>query len=105
MLTFCPMTETHARSIVAWRYDPPYDIYDVSTGNAEETVQVYLDPRYAYHAILAAEGELAAYCCFGVDAQVPGGDYDQPALDIGLGVRPDLTGQGRGGAYVRAVLD
>ena len=50
------------------------------------------------------QGELVAYCCFGLDARVPGGDYDTPALDIGLGVRPDLTGQGRGLGYLLAVL-
>ena len=48
--------------------------------------------------------ELVAYCCFGLDARVPGGDYDAPALDIGLGLRPDLTGQGKGLGYVQAVL-
>ena len=104
MLIFCPMSEPHARAILAWRYDPPYDIYDVGSGDREEAVQVLLDPQYAYYAILRAEGELAAYCCFGSDAQVPGGDYDTPALDVGLGVRPDLTGQGQGSAYAQAVL-
>jgi GNAT superfamily N-acetyltransferase len=99
------MNELHARAIAGWRYDPPYDIYNVRPGDAKGTVQVYLDPEYAYHAILAAEGELVAYCCFGVDAQVPGGDYHAPALDVGLGVRPDLTGQGQGGLYVQAVLE
>jgi RimJ/RimL family protein N-acetyltransferase len=36
---------------------------------------------------------------------VPGGDYSTPALDIGLGVRPDLTGRGLGFDYVNAVID
>lgn len=105
MLTFCPMNETHARAILDWHYDPPYDIYDVGAGDREATVQVFLDREYAYHGILSAQDELVAYCCFGADAQVPGGDYTAAALDIGLGVRPDLTGQGQGGAYVQAVLD
>ncbi len=74
-------------------------------GDVEKTTQVFLDPEYAYYALLTAEGELVAYCCFGADAQVPGGDYGADALDIGLGVRPDLTGQGQGSAYVQAVLD
>jgi RimJ/RimL family protein N-acetyltransferase len=99
------MDEAHARSILDWQYDPPYDVYDPGAGDSEETVRFFLDPEYAYHAILTAEGELVAYCCFGVDARVPGGDYDADALDVGLGVRPDRTGQGRGSVYVGAVLD
>lgn len=38
--------------------------------------------------------------CFGPDARVPGGDYAADALDVGMGVRPDLTGQGRGLDFV-----
>ena len=74
-------------------------------GDVEETVQGFLNPEYAYYALLAAGGELVAYCCFGADARVPGGDYGADALDVGLGVRPDLIGKGQGGAYVQAVLD
>ena len=42
---------------------------------------------------------------FSPDGQVPGGDYRANALDIGMGLRPDLTGQGRGLMYVKAILD
>ena len=105
MLTFVPMNELYARAIVCWRYDPPYDVYDPGAGDVEEKIQVLLDPQYAYRAILSPEDELVAYCCFGADARVPGGDYDEDALDIGLGVRPDRTGHGQGSTYVRAVLD
>ena len=34
-----------------------------------------------------------------------GGDYSIPAWDIGLGLRPDLTGQGYGSEYVNAVIN
>ena len=34
-----------------------------------------------------------------------GRDYSTSALDIGLGVCPDLTGQGKGSHYVNAVID
>jgi len=64
-----------------------------------------MDPQYAYHVLADEQGALAAFCCFGPDAQVPGGDYRLPALDIGLGVRPDLTGQGQGSGFVSAVLE
>jgi 8-oxo-dGTP pyrophosphatase MutT (NUDIX family)/RimJ/RimL family protein N-acetyltransferase len=104
-LTFRPIDEATARVILGWRYEPPYDIYDPSFGDFEEAMQVFLDPQNAYHAITDEHGHLVAYCCFGPDGQVPGGNYRAAALDIGLGMRPDLTGQGRGLAYVNAVLD
>jgi len=99
------MNETHARSILDWHYEPPYDVYDLKADDVEGAVQFFLNPEYAYHAIFNGEGELVAYCCFGADARVPGGDYDAEALDVGLGVRPDRTGRGQGDAYVGAVLD
>ena len=49
--------------------------------------------------------DLIGFCTFGSDARVPGGDYCAPALDIGLGIRPDHTGLGNGSRYVAAVAD
>jgi ribosomal-protein-alanine N-acetyltransferase len=92
-ITFNPMDEASARLIPEWRYDAPYDIYNVAPGDVEKEMQLLLDPQNAYHTITDEHGDLVAYCCFGLDAQVPGGDYSAAALDIGLGVRPDLTGQ------------
>jgi GNAT superfamily N-acetyltransferase len=98
------MDEAAARAIVTWRYEAPYEVYSLNIGDADEVVRCFLDPANAYHTIVDSGGRLVAYCCFGPDAQVPGGDYDYPALDVGLGVRPDLTGQGLGHAFIRAVL-
>jgi ribosomal-protein-alanine N-acetyltransferase len=104
-LTFQPMDEANACAIPEWRYDEPYDIYNIAPNDVEKEMQFFLDPQNVYYTITDEHGDLVAYCCFGLDGQVPGGDYSAVALDIGLGVRPDLTGQGRGLAYVNAVLD
>lgn len=103
--TFQPMNEASVHAISEWRYDAPYDIYNIAPDHIEEEMQLFLDPQNAYHTITDEHGNLVAYCCFGPDGQVPGGDYSSAALDIGLGVRPDLTGQGYGLTYVNAVLD
>jgi len=103
--TFSPMDERHARAVVTWSYPAPYDVYNLACDDTEAVVHTLIDPRYAYHTITASDGRFVAFCCFGADARVPGGDYTLPALDIGLGVRPDLTGQGRGATFVRAVLE
>ena len=102
--TFQPMDKASARAISEWRYDAPYDIYNIASDNVEKEMQLFLDPQNAYHTITDEQGDLVAYCCFGPDGQVSGGDYSAAALDIGLGARPDLTGQGRGLTYVNAVL-
>lgn len=103
--SFHTIEPNSARSVLSWRYEPPYDIYNTPPALMEESITLLLDPRHHYHSILDEMGDLVAYCCFGQDGQVPGGDYSQEALDIGLGVRPDLTGQGRGQSFVRAVVD
>lgn len=101
--TFTPMDQASARSVQSWRYDGPYAVYNLGPG--EETLQAFLDPQNAYYAITSETGELVAYACFGPDARVPGGDYDGAALDVGLGLRPDLTGHGHGLGLVEAILD
>ena len=103
-LGFHPMDETAARAIATWNYEAPYEVYSLDTGDADQVVDCFMDPVNAYHTIVDKGGCLAAYCCFGPDARVPGGDYATRALDIGLGLHPDLTGQGLGHAFVRAVL-
>jgi ribosomal-protein-alanine N-acetyltransferase len=103
--TVCPMDEASARAILSWRYAAPYDVYNLASGDVESSVRYLMDPGNAYYSIADTHGDLVAYCCFGREGQVPGGDYGRPALDIGLGLRPDLTGQGRGLAYVNGVLN
>lgn len=103
--SFRPLDENSARQIISWHYEAPFDIYNLASPDPEETVHYLLDPQHAFYGIYGETGELKAFCSFGQDGQVNGGDYSTPALDIGLGVRPDLTGQGHGAEYVDAVID
>jgi RimJ/RimL family protein N-acetyltransferase len=50
------------------------------------------------------DDKLIGYCSYGRDAQVPGGDYFEEALDIGMMIKPELTGQGNGSKYAGAVI-
>ena len=104
-LLFRPLDESSARTILGWKYEPPYDIYDLASPEPEDTLLYLLDPQNVFYAIYNQEDILEAFCSFGPDGQVTGGEYSTPALDIGLGVRPDLTGRGHGAAYVSAVID
>ncbi|MCJ7717801.1 MAG: GNAT family N-acetyltransferase [Anaerolineales bacterium] len=101
---FFPLTVEFAHQIATWRYEPPYDLYDIYP----EHLKGLLYPAYRYHQMLDQEGSLVGFCCFGADACVPGGEYGQgepEVLDIGVGLRPDLTGQGLGRSFVQAILN
>jgi RimJ/RimL family protein N-acetyltransferase len=103
-LRFRQMTEKNARAIIAWRYEAPYDVYNIAAPGAD-VIQEYLLPENAYYSIHDTGDNLVGYCCFGQDARVPGGVYQDNALDVGLGLRPDLTGNSNGSEFVRAILD
>ena len=100
-----PLEAHHARSILTWRYPYPYDFYDPPADiDPDSYVSEFMRPELGFHAVLRDE-DFVGFCSYGIDGQVPGGDYSAPALDIGLGMRPDLTGQGYGGAFFSVILD
>jgi ribosomal-protein-alanine N-acetyltransferase len=102
---FVPMTAAYARAILAWRYEAPYDFYNANpTMDEADIADVFLNPAYHYYAVLDLRDMLIAYRCFGDDARVPGGDYRADALDMGGGLRPDLTGRGLGPQVLRAAM-
>ena len=103
--TLKPITPCDARAISRWRYGGPYSIYD----GDPTSVDALLEPGLFYHSVYDKRGDLVGYFCFGEDARVPAGRrlgvYEiEPALDVGLGMRPDLTGQGLGEEFVHAGL-
>lgn len=105
LFTFHGMDEEHARAILEWRYEEQYAFYNADAQDLEKDVAVLLNPLNAFYYICDEQGELVAYCCFGPEARVPGGDYSSEALDIGGGMRPDLTGRGLGKPLLDAIID
>lgn len=100
---YTPTDEKSAREFLGWKYDPPYDVYNYRPDHFQEDLAYHLDPQNNLHSIYR-EGELIGYCSFGRDAQVPGGDYSQDALDIGMMIKPSLTGRGMGTEHVNNVI-
>ncbi|MDG4658390.1 GNAT family N-acetyltransferase [Ectobacillus antri] len=98
------MTEEYAVQIANWDYEYPYEFYNME--GSEEAVQELL--AGSYQAVVAGE-DVIGYFCTGKAAQVPAGQlagiYDEPGIDIGVGMRPDLTGQKRGRPFFSFVLD
>ena len=106
LFKFEPMTELNARTALGWRYGPPYDFYNLDPADQDKLIHDrYLNPAYHYYAVVDEQGALIAFRCFGEDAQVPGGDYRADALDMGGGLRPDLTGQGLGPRIMSAAME
>jgi [ribosomal protein S18]-alanine N-acetyltransferase len=103
MFKFHLIDRNSVRAILNWRYEPPYDLYNYL--EEDVTLQYFLSPQNNFYKIVKENGELIGYCSFGQDGQVLGGDYSYEALDIGMGIRPDLTGQGKGFEYANAVLN
>ena len=42
---------------------------------------------------------------FHAEARVPGGDYSADALDVGAGMHPEHTGQGKGSQIIGAIVE
>ena len=103
--TFRKMDEASAREIAGWRYEPPYNIYNCDPNEVDEHLQVLLDPQNRYYTVWNEAHELIAFRCFGEDAQVTGGDYSPEAIDMGGGLRPDLTGKGFGASIIEAAFE
>jgi [ribosomal protein S18]-alanine N-acetyltransferase len=81
------MTEESHAAMRSWRYPPPFDFYD---GDVDPP----LNPE-RYFAALDGDGELVGFYYF---------EEKRPDLDFGLGLRPDLVGQGLGLEFFRAGL-
>jgi L-amino acid N-acyltransferase YncA len=102
-LLFRPLVKEDALVILKWHYLPPYDCYNFNANTSQEDLRYLLDRKNAFFALLNLQGQLEGYCSFGSDGQVLGGCYTTQALDIGMGIRPDLVGRGRGKFYAQAV--
>lgn len=92
---FEPMTADAADRIVDWHYPEPYSFYDM--GADEDDLALFLDPENwpdTYFAVREGD-DLAGFFSF---------EEDDGAVIVGLGMHPDLTGDGRGEAFVRAGL-
>ena len=100
---FNPLNREQALIVLSWHYDPPYDCYNFNGQNIDAELQYLTASERAFFSISNPYNELEGFCSFGEDGQVPGGSYQLQALDIGMGLRPDLTGRGQGRKYAEAV--
>lgn len=96
-LTIKQVNYDEAKLISQWIYEAPYSIY--SMDGSDSCINELLNGLY--FSVTDKEGTLVGYYCFGESAQVPAGKQfgvydDTDYTDIGLGIKPDLCGQGLG---------
>ena len=91
------MAEPEARAIAAWHYEPPYAFYDWTADENDLAELLSEEARQgAYFSALGAQEELVGF--FGFKQQ-------GETVEVGLGLRPDLTGRGLGLAFLEQGLD
>ena len=86
----------YGREVATWHYEPPYDFYDLAS-DPDDGAAMHDPTRAAhYRAVLAdGDGRLEAFWYF---------DWANGAVEIGIGLRPDLTGRGQGESFLSAQL-
>jgi [ribosomal protein S18]-alanine N-acetyltransferase len=99
------MTEELARQILCWTYEEPYELYNNEL--TDEAMKEIL--HNGYFAVVDNTTELVGYFCIGDSAQVPIGSlfgvYRENLIDIGIGMKPELTGKGLGYTFFSFILD
>ena len=100
------MQAADADAVAAWRYQPPYNFYDTAA-DPSSLVEV-LDARRWGHIFFSVFSVLPSSSESG-DEELAGflelTARPGEVIEIGLGLRPDLTGQGLGLSFVEACLD
>ena len=94
---FRQMEDSEAVEISGWHYEPPYGFYD-ATSDVDD-LQELLDAKRrkgAYFSAFDERGVLVGFFQF---------ESDGTMVDVGLGMRPDLTGHGLGIGYLLAGLE
>ncbi|WYP26216.1 GNAT family N-acetyltransferase [Alkalihalobacillus sp. FSL W8-0930] len=96
------ITPEDAVEVIHWKYEAPYDFYNIRA-QAEAMQEFLMNP---YYTIRCGE-QLVGIFCIGTSAQVPEGRatgmYVERFIDIGLGMAPQLTGQGKGHAFFQKI--
>ncbi|QED46181.1 GNAT family N-acetyltransferase [Cytobacillus dafuensis] len=98
------MCEEYAVQILKWNYDTPYDFYNNEV-NSDSIKEMLENP---YCVVVDEYEKLVGFFCTGALAQVPIGSrfgaYSEDFIDIGIGMKPVLTGQGLGYMFFSFVL-
>ena len=92
------MTQDNAEDIALnWHYDGEYSFYDIEAD--KEDLEEFLDPETRGNSMYAVINNSEVIGFFSVNK------VDDKIFDIGLGMRPDLTGSGNGLEFLKAGIE
>lgn len=90
-----PMTDHSAREYLGWKYQPPYDVYNVSPAHYEEAYQEIFRGKARHFTVFSNEEMIGVYKYTNQNG----------VMEISLGLTPSLTGMGMGSRFVQTCLD
>lgn len=103
-LSIREMNEDFAVQILNWKYDAPYNFYNNELDG--EAIQELIE--CSYKVVVDQNDNLVGFFCIGTSAQVPigiqFGAYLENHIDVGIGMKPELTGQGNGTTFFSFIL-
>lgn len=98
------MTRKLAEEILQWQYEAPFELYNNEL--TDESLKELMNGSYI--AIVDENHQLSGYYCTGISAIVPAGKeydaYNDNMIDVGLRLKPELTGAGRGRSFLSFIL-
>ncbi|MFD1739203.1 GNAT family N-acetyltransferase [Bacillus salitolerans] len=95
---FRTMTQEQAENIAyGWHYEGEYSFYDIEAD--KEDLQEFLHPETRENSMFAVteDDELIAFLSVN--------NVGENIFEIGLGLRPDLTGRGKGMEFLKSAMD
>lgn len=92
---FQPMSQRNAERIAGdWHYPGEYAFYDVAADDEDYAELISPEARGTRYFEVLQGGELVGFVCL---------EENRGAVELGLGLRPDLTGKGMGQAFLAAI--
>lgn len=93
---FSEMSQKEAENIASnWHYEDKYSFYDIAAD--EEDLAEFLNPQVRgdkYFSVKISNEEIGFFCF----------ENKKDCVDIGLGMKPELTGRGLGFNFLKAGL-
>ena len=90
------MSQHSAEEIASWQYPAPYDFYNMEADQEELAELLSATSRENTYYEVIRNGALFGFACF---------LQKNKTLEIGLGMKPDQTGQGLGRDFYQAIED